>query len=492
MDSLAKRLLIFAIFAIFTSPLIAQKTTLRSDSNQFWEAARAVAFGSEITIEEVSLDPFQPTQTLNLKRFAVFTSDAKILVHTGDGTEELLPPKNAYFQGELEGNSNSRVVLSVLENGTTRGIISDRGRFWILGGGRDSGGSDQGFAAAEVDAADLEFLARPMQCESDDLSGERIAIGGPEQIVTPPTNVAGSSYNAATYNARIAIESDHEFYLKFGNATDASNYAADLIAFASTVYSADIDTALTIGQISLWSTSSDPWSQTSTTCGLFEFGRYWNNNNTAIDRTIAHFLSGKNNGGGVAWVGVLCDQAFSYNHQGACPSLTPQTSNYGGDYGYSGDLDGNFNINNPSVVWDVVVTSHEMGHNFNSPHTHCYSNVGGNANPIDNCYSGQCGQTGCYCGSTGLPCGTPGQGCGTIMSYCHLLSGGISNISMSFGVGHPHGTAPERVATRMSAAVVSAHNSQPNCLPLNQSLGELYEQWPSMVSVLDMVAFISP
>lgn len=471
----------------------AQSPMLRADDANFAQKAKATPMGKSLSISEVSLDPFQPTRTMHLQRFNVFTNDAKIVINSDQGQSLLPIPRNSYFFGTIEGQPNAKVYLNVLEDGTTRGLIVDRGRFWIAAGGSDSGGPVNGFAAREVNAMDLEFLSRSIDCESDTLSGERLPLTKSKNVVHPPRDFTDASFTAASYNARIAIETDFEFYQRFGNETAASNYAADLIAFSSITYSDEIDTALSISHINIWTTSSDPWSQNSTLCGLFEFGRYWNDNHSGIERTLAHFLSGKNNGGGVAWVGVLCRSGFTYNHQGNCPSLSPQTDNYGGGYGYSGDLDGNFNINNPSVVWDVVVTAHELGHNFNSPHTHCYGGIGGNNNPVDTCNAGQCGQTGCHCGATGLPCGTAGAGCGTIMSYCHLLGGGISNISMTFGQDHPHGTAPDRVPNRMSAAVVSANSSQPNCLPENaSSLGDLLDQWPGTVSVIELIGAVNP
>ena len=75
---------------------------------------------------------------------------------------------------------------------------------------------------------------------------------------------------------------------------------------------------------------------------------------------------------------------------------SPASSNWGGGYGYTSGIDGNFNIGSPSVVWDIQAFTHEIGHNFNSGHTHCYQNIGGNAAAVDNCYDGQCGTTGCY------------------------------------------------------------------------------------------------
>jgi cysteine-rich repeat protein len=67
----------------------------------------------------------------------------------------------------------------------------------------------------------------------------------------------------------------------------------------------------------------------------------------------------------------------------------------------------------------VQVVAHELGHNFGSPHTHCYMP------PVDNCYNQEAG---CYAGVESVP-----PGGGTIMSYCHLLGGGLSNINLTFG-----------------------------------------------------------
>ena len=46
--------------------------------------------------------------------------------------------------------------------------------------------------------------------------------------------------------------------------------------------------------------------------------------------------------------------------------------------------------------------------------------------PIDNCYNGEA-DAGCYDGPESLP-----PGGGPILSYCHLLSGDMSNINLTF------------------------------------------------------------
>jgi len=59
---------------------------------------------------------------------------------------------------------------------------------------------------------------------------------------------------------------------------------------------------------------------------------------------------------------------------------------------------------------------HELGHNFGSGHTH----NGGYLPVIDTC-------------GTSCPAGLPLAKSSTIMSYCHICTGGYSNMDYTFG-----------------------------------------------------------
>ncbi|HLA77043.1 MAG TPA: M12 family metallo-peptidase [Vicinamibacteria bacterium] len=437
----------------------APPITIPATSSDLAARARRVAVGSSFTLTDLALDTALPKAALELTRFEVFAPDAKIVVHREKGEEILPAPANAYFRGRLAGDPDSTAILTVRAQGGVRGLLAQSGRVWVM----ESGGEGR-LAAAAIDFA-RDVAERDFSCATDHLSDPRESVPGADPQGIKPSI---PEWAPATHTARIAIESDNEFLAKFGgNTTNATDYIGDLFAYSSTIYERDLRTTMVVSSVSLW-VSTDPWAETSTSCGLFEFGRYWNNNNGGISRTVAHFLSGKSNGGGVAWVGVLCSGAFNYTVSG-CSTISG-TSNFGGGYGYSGDMDGNFNINNPAIVWDIEVVSHEIGHNFNSPHSHCYANIDGNANPVDACYAGQCGSTGCYCGGTSLPGlnsltgGTSGGRNGTIMSYCHLLSGGLPNIALTFGTEHKYGIAASRVPTRMYSHVTGVAAGNPSCL----------------------------
>jgi len=265
------------------------------------------------------------------------------------------------------------------------------------------------------------------------------------------------------FTARVAIETDFEFYALFNNSTTATNYIGNLLAYSSTIYVNEINTSLLVSSVSLWTTASDPWTQTDTLCGLMEFGKYWNQNRTGVSRTTAHFMSGKNLGGGIAWVGVLCAAPFNSQAAASCPALGAESTPWGGGYGFTASLTGQFNINSPTVMWDIMAVSHEIGHNFNSPHSHCYNGIG-NASPIDQCRSGESDTHGaCYSGSQVLP-GPAGAHSGTIMSYCHLVNGSFGDIGLSFGTGFAFGVQPGREASRMSSYVVTTAGGNPSCL----------------------------
>ncbi len=224
-------------------------------------------------------------------------------------------------------------------------------------------------------------------------------------------------WTSTVYTVNLAIETDYELYTKFGSSTDAElRFIGDLTAAASAIYWRDVKTVFKIGTVHLWSTSADPWTATSTSTALSEMLSYWNSNYTSVQRTIVHMLSGKNMGGGIAYVGVLCNSSFGY--------------------GLSSSLGTTFSVTNPNLYWDVLCYTHEIGHNFSSPHTECY------APPVDTCTP--CDSFSCT--------GSVPSGGGTIMSYCHACAGGYSNIILYFGL---NGDVSQAVLDQMRGYVES-------------------------------------
>ncbi len=459
---------VVGVALVVSAPAFAT-TSVRAEQLDLEQVARQLRRGQQLRVEAMPLNESGSMAALRLERFEAFAPGATVVVHGEHGVSSEAAPHNIYFRGAIEGRPGSRVLLTLREAGGIRGVLSDGGRYWMAE--RLPGGSSS-LRVREIDTeAELRAKVHGFQCGTDQLAADPKRLLD-EAFTARQSSTAGvPAKSPANYTARVSVETDYEFYQLFGSTSAATEYIGDLIAYASTIYDAEVDTTLVVESVSLWTSSGDPWDQSSTICNLYQFGRYWNHNNTAIDRTIAFMMSGKNNGGGVAWTGVLCTGPFNPSLWGAGPSaygcsLTPESDNYGGAYGYAGDMDGNFDIDNPGVIWDIVAVSHEIGHMFGSPHTHCYAGIGSNPSPVDQCYSGECGSSGCWCGAQSLPGCSAGGGCGTIMSYCHLLSGGMGNISMTFGLGHPYGVEPDRVPTVMRDEVVSTASSQPSCLQL--------------------------
>ncbi|MEL6904441.1 MAG: M12 family metallo-peptidase [Planctomycetota bacterium] len=223
-----------------------------------------------------------------------------------------------------------------------------------------------------------------------DLELSPLAEGTPSiaQSVIPP-------------NCRIAIETDYQLYQRFGSTSALTSYVTSLMAAISDQYQTDVQTTLSIAYLGVHSSSSDPWSTPETPGGdtgdmLSEFRSAWNSSGWPVSADLAHFLSGDNLGGGIAYVNVLCNSSFGY--------------------GVSANLNGNINWGSwtgaaGSFTWDFVVVAHELGHNFGTGHTHSY------CPPIDVCYDNCSASTSCSQG--------------TIMSYCHTC-GGMDNIDLRF------------------------------------------------------------
>jgi hypothetical protein len=250
----------------------------------------------------------------------------------------------------------------------------------------------------------------PVQRQTQEADGPVSWTCGQEELPTvfPEVAVAMPAVHAMSlgtlHTATVAVDTDNEFMsLKFSNnETNATAYIADLFATINVMYERDLNVRLLVGTTFL-RTTADPYTQgpdptygTARGVQLNEFSNYWATNHDGVPRALAAMLSGKqpssSSASGIAWLTGLCSTNIGYSFSQV------------------------FKIT--YLAGDASIVGHEIGHNFGSPHTHCYSP------PIDTCYNAE---GGCYSGSTSCPAAATVNGVpnvkGTIMSYCHVLGG---------------------------------------------------------------------
>lgn len=227
-----------------------------------------------------------------------------------------------------------------------------------------------------------------------------LAPGTTANLTLGPWEPPGTDALTAA-DGRIAIETDYQLYQRFNSVPAATSYVTQMMAAISDRYFTDVQTTLSIAYLGIYSSASDPWNSQdsggSPNALLDEFRNAWTTNGWPVSANLAHFVSGANLGGGVAYLNVLCNQSFGF--------------------GVSANISGNINwgtwTGQPgNLTWDFVVVAHELGHNFGANHTHSY------CPPLDLCYTNCNGTTQCSQG--------------TLMSYCHLC-GGMDNIDLEFG-----------------------------------------------------------
>jgi hypothetical protein len=338
----------------------------------------SLAPGATVTLTGVPMG--DRVGDLHLERFTLFTPDAVLL----EGDRVTSGPDAALFRGRLAHGAGSRAYLGVSSTGV-HGFVVDGGRTWLIASAPPGVGDEESPIAIYAVDRLPDFLARVhvptcgggLEAPVSSAAWGSAPDGGPE--------------NLPCRTVRVAIETDYELRQYLGSTAAVSNYVTILMGAVSEIYQYEVNTSFTIPFLRTWEENNDPYSSTTVNDRLTEFRTHWNANMSSVSRTIAHFITGIRSGaGGVAWMGSFCN---SYA------------------YGCSGHINGSFPYplrHNHSQNWDLMVVAHEIGHNFNAPHTHSMTP------PIDGCGSGDCSQA----------------SSGTIMSYCHTCSGGMRNIAL--------------------------------------------------------------
>ncbi|CAN5442413.1 hypothetical protein BH10BAC5_BH10BAC5_28290 [soil metagenome] len=330
--------------------------------------------------------------SLKLDEYNILTPDAVITKMTASGqTSEKANIPFKCYKGIYNNDINSMVVLCFAEN-FVKGIMLTDNASYTLATMEGNTMSDECILYQN----DKILIKNNFKCDTDELpvsEESKLALRqfNPNNIVTP-----------VFLQANIAIDIDFATYNVFGGNTSlASAYVMSILSSASALYNRDVNVKLSIPSINIW-TTADPYVGATSNPVLVAFRNYWNANFQGVPRTVTHLISRRSPGdqGGIAYLNGICNNTSS-----------------GFGYGYS-NTTGAIGVL-PLYSWDIMVVSHELGHNFGSNHTH---NCGWPGGPIDSCYTTE---GGCY---TGPPIARPG----TIMSYCHLTSAGI-DLRLGFG-----------------------------------------------------------
>lgn len=281
----------------------------------------------------------------------------------------------AHYRGIIKDHPNSLAAISFTSTGIA-GFMADGDDKWELGKMEDGSGSHILFRTNDL-KANIGF-----ECGADD------------DAVLPDQEISTDERGVGCKTVNVYFECDYKLYTDKGSSTtNVTNYVTSLFNQVAALY-ANENVGIAISQIYVW-TSTDPYASynsTSTVLNAFRSQRGTNHNGN-----IAHFLSSRALGGGIAYLDVICFKNYAHGVSAIGTSFQ----------------------NIPTYSWSVEVVTHELGHNLGAWHTHSCNWTGG---AIDNCYSpeGSCS-----------PGPTPVGG-GTIMSYCHLSSVGI-NFTKGFG-----------------------------------------------------------
>ncbi len=329
--------------------------------------------------------PVSATQSfeVELMEVNIFSDDFQVEVSDGSSIDAS-QISGIFYQGIIKDSPGSLVAFSFFDN-HIRGLMSDHNGNYVLGQTED-----------QPDTYVL-YNDRELKVQNN------FSCGVEENMKPPRQGKKGDNEEKSVDDCiDVYVEADYATYQSHGSSTaNVANFVAALFNEVKTLYTNE-SLGVNLSQLFVWA-SADPYASSNNTSDALSAFRLYR---TSFNGDLAHLISTRSLGGGIAYLDVLCNSAYSYAVSANLgTTVTPL----------------------PTFSWEVMVFAHEMGHNFGSRHTQWCGWTGG---PIDNCVTQEDDNFN-QCSSCCNPGPTPSNG-GTIMSYCHVTSFGI-NLNLGFG-----------------------------------------------------------
>lgn len=289
------------------------------------------------------------------------SADYRAQVIDAGGIAHPLPRTEVHtYKGYVKGLPDAQARMSVTVRGIEGAIITKRERYFLQPARSIS-------KAARADEFVL-YESSDVNKENDTNCGVTLAdeiaaqeqatkAGATEVIEAEATGPVPSL--SALKRARIATDADAEYVSSLGGATGANNQITSILNFVDGIYQSETGITFEIVQQNTWTNAAtDPYTSTAASTRLQQFRDHWNTNfvsggPNAPTRSLAHLFTGVDLGGpGVGTIGI------------ASLSVVCRSANF--SYGLSQQ----FPLGSSSIfAQTVVLTAHEIGHNFGAHHT---------------------------------------------------------------------------------------------------------------------------
>ncbi len=255
------------------------------------------------------------------------------------------------YKGTIAGEPAGQARFTITENNIEGLLITEAERFYLEPARSVSGkaradefvfyrGSDVIPAAGECGVTLADEVAAETERTRDRAAAAHNVIPSALNTISPVTPMR---------IVRLATDADAEYVSAFGGAAAANTRIMNIMNQVDGIYQVEIGATFQITFQNTWTdVATDPYSATASSDLLSQFRNHWNSNFTGIQRSLAHFWTGKDLDGGtigVAYLAVLCQSpSFSYG------------------------LSQRFPVSGTLTVQSVALTAHEMGHNFSARH----------------------------------------------------------------------------------------------------------------------------